>query len=84
MAALRELAAGNVSARKLKKRVTADKVQRYFDAHRNDFEVLTIFRVQASSDGRGFHGQSCTVPLTILARTGSSGLFAPFAPSRFC
>jgi putative peptide maturation system protein len=49
MAALRELASGNVSARKLRKRVTAGKVQSYFDAHRKDFEALTIFRVQAPS-----------------------------------
>lgn len=66
MAALRELAAGNVSARKIKKRVTADKVRPYFDAHRKDFDVLTIFRVQTPSK---------TVAVAITKGARPSGLW---------
>lgn len=49
MEALRELAAHNVRASKLKKRVTADRVRPYFDTHRGAFDLFTIFRVQVSS-----------------------------------
>lgn len=66
MAALRELAAHNVSARKIKKRVTAHMVRPYFDAHHNDFEILTIFRVQAPS-------KTVAVAITKVARP--SGLW---------
>ena len=47
--ALRELAAYNVRAANLKKRVTARRLRPYFEAHRQDLDVLTVFRVQASS-----------------------------------
>jgi putative peptide maturation system protein len=73
MAALRELASGNVSAHKLKKRVTADKVRPYFDAHRNDFEVLTIFRVQVPSK---------TIAAALTKAGRRSGLWATIQKKR--
>ncbi len=49
MEALRELLAQKVLARKLKKRVTASQAMYYFEAHRQDFDLLTLLRVWAPS-----------------------------------
>jgi putative peptide maturation system protein len=52
MEALGRLVANNVRTRKFKRRVTADKVRPFYEAHRKDFDVLTILRVQVSSKAR--------------------------------
>src|ERR1700693_4339342 len=67
MEALRELAAYNVRASKLKKRVTADQVRPYFETNRRVFDLLTILRVQAPF-------KTIALALTKLGRR--SGLWA--------
>lgn len=64
--ALGELVTYTVRTRKLKERVTTDKVRPYFRAHRSDFDILTIFRVQTPS-------RTAALALTKVAR--SSGLW---------
>jgi putative peptide maturation system protein len=47
MDALRELVTFNVQYRKLKKRLTAEKIRPHFKAHRQDFDRLTLIQVWA-------------------------------------
>lgn len=66
MEALRELVMYNVRRRKLRRRVTAAMARPYFEAHRNGFDVLMIFRAQTTS-------KAVAVSLAKVART--SGLW---------
>lgn len=49
MDALRDLVAHNVRAGKLKKSITKNRAKPYFEAHRQDFDLFTLFRVWAPS-----------------------------------